>query len=301
MSALDVPTQHQVAAAAFDRLVDQVGDGQWCEPTPCAAWNVHQLVNHVVYENRWAVPLFAGKTVADIADTYDGDLLGADPVAAWRESAAEARAAIDTSDAMTRTVHLSFGDVTGADYGHQLVADLLVHGWDLARAIGADESLDAALVDHVAAWFAGWEDGYRAAGAVGPRQPAPGGDRAAELLAAFGRHPATDDTLSVIRRFNEAFGRHEVDAVMAMMTDDCVFEDTSPPNGHRHRGQPAVRAVWDQLFASRPHFITEEGVVCGDRATYRWRYEFDGGSVRGIDLFRVTDGKVAEKLAYVKG
>ena len=163
MSALDVPTQHQVAAAAFDRLVDQVGDGQWCEPTPCAAWNVHQLVNHVVYENRWAVPLFAGKTVADVGHTLDGDLLGADPSAAWRRSAAEARAAIDTSDAMTRTVHLSFGDVTGADYGHQLVADLLVHGWDLARAIGADESLDAALVDHVAAWFAGWEDGYRAA------------------------------------------------------------------------------------------------------------------------------------------
>jgi uncharacterized protein (TIGR03086 family) len=301
MSALDVPSQHQLAVAAFGRLVEQVGDGQWCQPTPCADWNVRQLVNHLVYENRWAVPLFAGKTVADIGDTFDGDLLGADPVAVWRESAAEATNAIDASEAMTCIVHLSFGDVTGEEYGHQLVADLLIHGWDLARAIGADESLDPTLVDHVADWFSGWEDGYRAAGAIGPRQPVSRGDHAAELLAAFGRHAAPDDTLSVIRRFNEAFARHDVDSVMALMTDDCVFEDTTPPHGHRHQGQTAVRAVWDQLFAGRPRFTTEEGIVCGDRATYRWRYDFDGGPVSGIDLFRVADGKVAEKLAYVKG
>ena len=301
MSALDVPRQHRLAVAAFGGLVDQIGDGQWCEPTPCAAWNVRQLVDHVVHENRWAVPLFAGKTVADVGHTLDGDLLGADPSTAWRRSAAEACAAIDAPEAMTRTVHLSFGDFTGHEYGQQLVADLLIHGWDLARAIGADESLDATLVEYVAAWFTSWEEGYRAAGAIGPRQPAADGDQAAELIAAFGRHPATDDTLSVIRRFNEAFGRHDVDAVMAMMTEDCVFEDTSPPHGGRHQGQAAVRTVWEQLFASRPHFKTEEGVVCGDRATYRWRYDFDGGSVRGIDLFRVSEGKVAEKFAYVKG
>jgi len=101
-----------------------------------------------------------------------------------------------------------------------------------------------------------------------------GGERAAELLAAFDRHAATDDALSVIRRFNEAFGRHDADAVMAMMTEDCVFEDASP-RGRRHQGQAAVRAVWEQLFASRPRFTTEEGVVCGDRATYRRRYDLD--------------------------
>ena len=301
MTALDVPTQHQMAAAAFGRLVEQVGDGQWCDPTPCAAWNVRQLVNHIVYENRWAVPLLAGNRVADVGDTFEGDLLGHDAVAAWRQSVDEAGIAIEAPDAMTRIVHLSFGDVTGEEYGHQLVADLLIHGWDLARAIGAEESLDATLVGHVAAWFSAWEDGYRAAGAIGPRQPASTEDPTAELLTAFGRHPGSDDTLSVIRRFNEAFGRHDVDAVMAMMTDNCVFEDTSPPHGHRHHGQVAVRAVWEQLFASRPHFSTEEGIIYGDRATYRWRYDFEGGAVSGIDLFRVTDGKVAEKLAYVKG
>jgi ketosteroid isomerase-like protein len=90
---------------------------------------------------------------------------------------------------------------------------------------------------------------------------------------------------------------------MALMTDDVVFEDTSPPDGRRHAGQAAVRAFWEEFFGSSPRtdFVTEEGFVAGDRATYRWRLDWDGGHVRGVDVFRVRDGKVAEKLAYVKG
>ena len=88
---------------------------------------------------------------------------------------------------------------------------------------------------------------------------------------------------------------------MALMSDDCLFEDTTPPHGRRHHGHAAVRTVWEQLFASRPRFTTEEAFISGDRATYRWRYDFDDGSVRGVDVFRVVEGKVAEKLAYVKG
>ena len=94
MSALEVPAQHRRATDTFGQLVERIGDGQWCEPTPCAAWNVRQLVNHVVFEHRWAVPLFAGQTVADVGDAFDGDLLGADPVAAWHESSGAAVAAV---------------------------------------------------------------------------------------------------------------------------------------------------------------------------------------------------------------
>ena len=70
---------------------------------------------------------------------------------------------------MDRTVHLSFGDFPGREYAMQLFADMLIHGWDLARAIGADEQLDPELVAALAAWFADMADAYRAAGAVGPR------------------------------------------------------------------------------------------------------------------------------------
>ena len=90
---------------------------------------------------------------------------------------------------------------------------------------------------------------------------------------------------------------------MAAMTDDCVFEDTSPPDGGRHEGQAAVRAAWTDLFTANPDgvFTTEHAVISGDRATYQWSYDYGEGHVRGIDLFKVRDGKVAEKFSYVKG
>jgi len=124
------------------------------------------------------------------------------------------------------------------------------------------------------------------------------------------RSAAADEaaTRAAIARFNAAFDRHDVDGVMAAMTDDCLFDDTPPPDGEPHRGQAAVRAAWEQFFAGSPNarFETEELFVAGDRAVARWRYIWTNdqsgeGHVRGVDLFRVRDGKVAEKLAYVKG
>lgn len=119
----------------------------------------------------------------------------------------------------------------------------------------------------------------------------------------------TASTLEAVRRFNEAFDRHDVDGIMAAMTEDCLFENTSPPpDGERHAGRAAVREFWDRFFRSSPSaiFSIEEIFAAGDRCVVRWRYDWrekDGrpGRVRGVDLFRVRDGKVAEKLSYVKG
>jgi ketosteroid isomerase-like protein len=119
--------------------------------------------------------------------------------------------------------------------------------------------------------------------------------------------PSDAETRAAIDRFNDAFNRHDVDAVMAAMTSDCVFEDTSPPEGIRHEGAAAVRGVWAAFFTSSPtaHFDAEDVIVAGDRCVVRWRYTWTdddgGGSVRGVDVVRVRDGLVAEKLAYVKG
>ena len=118
-----------------------------------------------------------------------------------------------------------------------------------------------------------------------------------------------DETLAAIQRFNDAFARHDVDAIMAAMTEDCVFENTSPrPDGEQYTGQAAVRVFWEQFFTASPHatFIAEDTFAAHDRAVVRWRYQWveqDGtrGHVRGVDIFRVQDGKVAEKLSYVKG
>lgn len=111
-------------------------------------------------------------------------------------------------------------------------------------------------------------------------------------------------TRAAIDRFDAAFARRDVDAVMAAMTDDCLFENTSPaPDGERFQGQAAVRACWERFFRDSPRavFTREEIVVAGDRGVVRWRYDWGAGHVRGVDLFRVHDGKIAEKRSYVKG
>ena len=118
----------------------------------------------------------------------------------------------------------------------------------------------------------------------------------------------TAATLAAVDAFNEAFNAHDVDAVMERMTEDAVFESTSPPAGERHEGAAAVRAAWEAFFAASPtaHFDAEDVIVAGDRCVVRWIYTWqddDGsaGSIKGVDVLRVRDGKVAEKLAYVKG
>jgi ketosteroid isomerase-like protein len=119
----------------------------------------------------------------------------------------------------------------------------------------------------------------------------------------------TLSTIEVIEKFNQALNQHDVPAMMALMTQDCVFDNTYPaPDGERFEGQEAVRRFWEDFFRSSPDsvFKSEEMITLGDRCVIRWRYDWtstDGirGHVRGVDVFRVRDGKVAEKLAYVKG
>ena len=115
---------------------------------------------------------------------------------------------------------------------------------------------------------------------------------------------AEQQTQAVIERFNEVFNQHDVDTLMTLFTDDCVFENTSPfPDGARYEGQAAVRAFWQEFFDGSPnaHFEAEELFASQDRCVVRWRYSWGDGHIRGVDIFKVRDGKVAEKLAYVKG
>ena len=127
----------------------------------------------------------------------------------------------------------------------------------------------------------------------------------------------TATTLAAIARFNAAFDQHDVDGVMAAMTEDCLFENTGPaPDGERYQGAAAVRGFWERFFQSNPtaHFVAEEQFAAGDRCVVRWRYDWGVPDsprgmpetdqvhhVRGVDVFRVSDGRVAEKLCYVKG
>ena len=113
----------------------------------------------------------------------------------------------------------------------------------------------------------------------------------------------------VVMRFQDAWNQHDVDAVMALMTEDCVFESTwPPPDGQRVEGQVDVRAFWELFFDENPGAVidVEELFSCGDRVTMRWRYRWSSAPVphehvRGVDVYRLREGRITEKLSYVKG
>jgi ketosteroid isomerase-like protein len=120
-------------------------------------------------------------------------------------------------------------------------------------------------------------------------------------------HDGEQAILRLLEQFNAALNRHDVAGMLALMTEACVFENTyPPPDGMRVVGQEALAEFWTQFFVDAPaaHIAIEELFAVGDRGVQRWRYSWDAdrtAHVRGVDLFRVEGGKIAEKLSYVKG
>ncbi len=111
------------------------------------------------------------------------------------------------------------------------------------------------------------------------------------------------EPIEVVTAFGAAWGAHDLEAVLALVSDDCVFDSTGPaPDGMRHVGRDAIRDAWAPIFMDTSStFEPEETFAAEDRVVQRWTYSWTNGHVRGIDLFRVRGGKVTEKFSYVKG
>lgn len=118
-----------------------------------------------------------------------------------------------------------------------------------------------------------------------------------------------ESALRVVLEFNEAFNRQDVAGMMALMSDDCVFENTTPaPDGTVYSGKEAVSRFWQDFFRESPHahIEIEEIFGLGLRCIMRWRYDWTDaagqkGHVRGVDIFQIRNGLICEKLSYVKG
>ena len=118
-----------------------------------------------------------------------------------------------------------------------------------------------------------------------------------------------ESAIRVVLAFNDAFNRHDVAAMMQLMSDDCVFENTAPaPDGTVYTGKEAVTQAWQDFFRASPHahIHIEEVFGFGNRCIMRWRYEWVDeagrlGHVRGVDIFREKNCLISEKLSYVKG
>jgi ketosteroid isomerase-like protein len=111
------------------------------------------------------------------------------------------------------------------------------------------------------------------------------------------------EPLEVVEIFGAAWADHDLDAAIALISEDCVFDNTDPaPDGTRYVGHNAIREAWRPIFEdSTAHFDAEETFAAGDRVVQLWTYSWDGGHVRGIDVIKVREGKVSEKFSYVKG
>ena len=198
------------------------------------------------------------------------------------------------------TYHREFtaGDSVGLEFSAK-IGDLSLKGIDLIRFDEAGKIVDFEVMIRPANALAG---------------PGPGNGQAAGSLRNHAMTPSTAhlDTqsaaaLATVRQFNDAVNRHDLSAIMALMTADCVFENTyPPPDGERFAGQVAVGNFWRQFFAASPTavFTSEEEFACGDRAVVRWRYQWGdaahGGHIRGVDIFRVQDGRGRRKTFLCK-
>jgi uncharacterized protein (TIGR03086 family) len=136
----------QRAQASFTDRVDAIEPEQW-EDEALPEWTVADLVAHLVTEMLWVPPLVAGEPYAEgrFPDATT-DLLGDDPMVGWESAADGALSAFAEDDALVRTVHLERGPTPASQYILELISDLTVHSWDLARAIDGDTELDGELV-----------------------------------------------------------------------------------------------------------------------------------------------------------
>ncbi len=188
MKATDIAALHRGALGSTREFVAGVGDDQWALSTPCGDWSVRELVNHIVAGNLWAAELATGRTIDEVGSALDGDMLGADPVAAYDASAKAAADAFEAPGALDAPCAVSYGPVPGSVYAGHRFLDVLIHGWDVAAATGQGTDLDPNLVDGC------WEVVrpqlalLQSSGAFGTAAIASADDSPqANLLAALGR------------------------------------------------------------------------------------------------------------------
>jgi uncharacterized protein (TIGR03086 family) len=186
--AADLSTAHAQALDNTRTLVAGVKPDQWDDQSDCDEWSVRELVNHIVTGNFWANELMGGKTIAEVGDKLDGDVLGADPSAAYDESAKAADAAFKADGAMDAPAAVSYGPVPGSIYcGHRFI-DVLVHGWDVAKSTGQNTTLPPDLVDACLEVIEPQKEALLGSGAFGHEaKVATGADHQTQLLAILGR------------------------------------------------------------------------------------------------------------------
>ena len=187
---IDLAEFHERALTILDRTIEGIGTEDWSQPTACEGWTVRDLVNHLTAEARWAPHLLRGETLEAVGDRYEGDVLGADPHAAWRDARDDERAAVAVPGALDGTVHTSMGELPAEVYLSQRLTDLVVHRWDLAQGLGVDGTIPEDIAAYL---FDMWEPQAEAMAESGlfspPVEVAEDASYSDRLVALLGRRP----------------------------------------------------------------------------------------------------------------
>jgi uncharacterized protein (TIGR03086 family) len=160
MDALEALSQ---ASEEFERRLSQVNDDQWDLSTPCSEWTVRDLTNHVLLGTRMSVQLLAGGSQQEVIAGLGDDLMtgNQDPIADFVALAAQMQEGFAAPNGLEGTVDHPMGEIPRTMFVGFRIMDNATHAWDLARAIGADDTLDSDLVQRM------WDDIQPMAGGLG--------------------------------------------------------------------------------------------------------------------------------------
>ncbi len=134
---MDVKQFYEQALEVATQIVNKVNEEDYEAPTPDTEWTVRDLLNHMLYELAWTEDILHGKTIAEVGDVHDGNLIGKNLKSEWRRYAEAALSALEDVE-INDTVHLSYGAVTAEEYLWQTGSDLAIHAWDLGEGISEE-------------------------------------------------------------------------------------------------------------------------------------------------------------------
>ncbi len=178
----DTALRYATVARDFTAVVDGTPPDRWDSPAPCEGWTARDVLAHVVNGHRRVLSQLASVEMLQLGADEDG-------VAAWHEATDKLGAALAEESNLTRVVQSGMGPLTLPEMVDRfIVADLLVHTWDLARAVGGNEHLNDELVAQVYEAMKPMDEALRRPGLFGPKvEPPEGADRQTRFLSFLGR------------------------------------------------------------------------------------------------------------------
>jgi len=187
MSTDEVVERYVEALAFFGGQVQGVQDHEWDLDTPCAEWNVKQLVAHVVLGEALLRRLIDGEAAGDQVEV-DASVLGIHPMSTWRGTALAAIDAARTPGVVERGMDHPAGANSGGQILGSRISENLVHGWDVSVAVGRPVQLPEDLAEYVLDfWMPAFSDLSGSADYTPSLEPPPGAAAGVRLLALLGR------------------------------------------------------------------------------------------------------------------